>query len=538
MEDKEKQNKNTKDKKSNTTEMGDPESEITKNGENNKNNIEKNKKNGSSSNTGSESELKNGNNRKNESNSTKTSNSQHSSDKYESRDKKASKNQTGDSKNNARNRVQNSSGKSQQGEAAKQSTSPASPASEDSNQNPKSISEQVKEDIENQEIPIVNPDDIDPIKNGIINASDVKIKVDDLSKRNYQSIRDNILKEKVESIIDRLKQSNLYKDVFYTNTYDIGVEIELQPNNNAISNFNSTYRKLQSLIQVTINQFKVLFKSGSKTTNKLKFGRLDSRTMVRGIINEDPHIFKKKIFDKGTDEIAIALLIDQSGSMKGPKIKNAKKAAILFGEVLNSLNLNFAIYGWTDINYFDSYIKSKIKRSSKPLPLAPSINFPRDINPEIFTLLCYKEFGENYDKCKEKLGLIEEMYDNSDHNAIEKITKILHETKKRIKILMVLSDGQPAAYSYKYIKNRLIKMGDKKASAGNIGINVTRQAIEKAQKLGVQTLCISIDSRSNYQEQIYGKNNFIIIDPRNINELPVKVARILSLILRRSGVKL
>ncbi|TFF89234.1 MAG: hypothetical protein EU549_01350 [Promethearchaeota archaeon] len=180
----------------------------------------------------------------------------------------------------------------------------------------------------------------------------------------------------------------------------------------------------------------------------------------------------------------------------------------------------------------------RIKRTSKPIPKAPNIKFPKEINTEIFTLFCYKEFDENYKECRGKLGLIDAISNNSDHNAIEKLNNILLATKKRIKILMVLSDGQPAARAYNYIHYRLTKTTNKKLSVGNIGINTTRQAIENAQKLGIQTLCISIDSKKNYQKQIYGKNNYIIIDPKKINELPVKVARVLSLILRRAGLKI
>ena len=401
-------------------------------------------------------------------------------------------------------------------------------------QNPSEIAS----DIEmSSRIKIVNPDEIDPIKSGIINPADIKIKVDDLTKRNYKLLKDNELAKKANKIVNYIKKLNLFKDVFYTKTYDIGIEIELKTNKKSESQFLSIYKTLYSLIQITINQFKSLFKSGSKTTNKLKFGRLDSRKMVRGLINEDPHIFKKRKLNDGTNEIVIALLIDQSGSMRGAKIKNAQKAAILFGDVLNSLDLNFAIYGWTDINYVDANVIRYLKQKLIEFPKFPKIEFPSELNNEILNVFCYKEFDEPYEKCKEKLALIRALSDNSDHNAFDFISKKLIKTKKRVKILMVLSDGQPAAHCYKYIGNRLKQTGDKKLSVGNIRINMTRQAIDTAQKSGIQPLCISIDSSKNYQEQIYGKNNYIIINPNKINELPVKVARILSLLLRRAGVK-
>ena len=385
---------------------------------------------------------------------------------------------------------------------------------------------------------IINIDDMDPLKLGLIDPIALKIKIDDLVKRNYSLSKDRGLEEQTKYIVKEIEKRGLFKDVFYTKTFDIGAEINLGLDRHAEKIFDSIFTSIRSLIQVTVNQFKALFKSGSQITAKLKFGRLDTRKMVKGLINEDPHIFKKNIINEGINEIAIALLIDQSGSMTGDKINNAQKAAILFGEVLNALDLNFAIYGWTDIAYYDEYLMYEMNRRTRNLPSLRFIEFPPEINPEIFTVFCYKEFDENYESAKQKLGLITALCDNSDHNAIEFMTGKLLQSKKRIKILLILSDGQPYAISYEILQQRLKRENPGCGDRGNIGINLTRQAIETAQKFGIQTICISIDTSKNYQEQIYGGNNFIIIDPKNIQELPIKVAKILSLILRRSGVKL
>jgi cobalamin biosynthesis protein CobT len=388
-----------------------------------------------------------------------------------------------------------------------------------------------------QDLRIVNIDEIDPMKTGGINPAALRIKIDDILKRNYALLKDKELLEKARSVVKLLEGRKEYKKVFYTKTFDIGVEIETDPTPHSNRIFTSVFDSLRSLIQVTINQFKALFKSGSKTTSKLKFGRLDSRKMVRGLVNEDPHIFKKNIQEKGKNEIAIALLIDQSGSMHGEKIANAQKAAILFGEVLDSLDIHFSIYGWTDIMFQNSSLVHYLRRKRSPVPSWTTTEFPPEINDEILTVYCFKEFDQNYAVCKNKLGLISAQCDNSDHNAIEFMTEVLLKTKKRVKILMVLSDGQPAARSYEYYCSRRARSGSFSHGLGNVGINLTRQAIENAQQYGIQTLCVSVDKNRNYQEQIYGQNNYIVVDPSKIQELPVKVAKLLSLILRRAGVK-
>jgi len=382
------------------------------------------------------------------------------------------------------------------------------------------------------EIPVIRPDDIDPIKSNLINLVDLRIKVDDLTKRNYLVEQDEEIKQLGYNVIKILQKSDSLEEVFLTSTYDIGIVISLDRYPNKSKKFKSLYNNLRPLIQITINQFKSLFKIGSNRVPHLKFGRLDSKAIVGGIINEDPHIFKKKIIEKGNDEIAIALLIDQSGSMGSKKIYNAQRAAILFGEVLNVLKIYFAIYGWTDMELSNKsiYLSNNLKVQ---IPYYPKYDM---LNEELTTIFSYKDFDNDYNTCREKLGLVKSMENNADHNAIEFVSKKLIQTKKRVKILIVLSDGQPYAQSYKMLSYRLKKSG--KYEPSNIGINLTRQTIEKFQKLGVQTLCISIDDQNNYQELIYGKSNYVLINPSNIIELPVKVARLLSIILRRSRIKI
>ncbi len=399
---------------------------------------------------------------------------------------------------------------------------------------------EVSELIGSTELRVIDLEKMDPFKSNLINPAALKIKIDDLVKRNYSLLRDKELEDLAKTVVKQIEQLGIYKNVFFTKTFDIGVELELIPSHQTNHAFKSLYNSLRSLIQITINQFKALFKSGSETTSQLKFGRLDSRRMVRGLVTEDPRIFKKKRIEEGKNEFAIALLIDQSGSMFGEKILNAQKAAILFGEVLNSLRLTFAIYGWTDIDFSNRALHYYLKRRSGSFtfPRSSPLKFPPGINSEIFTIFTYKEFTDPYESCKNKLGMISAFCDNSDHNAIAFVTEKLLQTKKRVKLLMVLSDGQPNALSYDYIAHRYRETHHKSYNIGNIGINLTRQAIEMAQKQGVQTLCISIDKSKNYQEQIYGKNNYILVNPQNIQELPVKVAKILALLLRRAGIKI
>jgi len=381
----------------------------------------------------------------------------------------------------------------------------------------------------NIEIPIVTSDEMNPINNKKISLTPLRIKIQDLTKRNIKLLREKELEKEINEYIREIERERIFDEVFKTETLDLGVKIKIPINSRQITRFNEIKKTINNLIHITINQFKSLFKIGTKTSNQLKSGRLDVKQMVKGIVLQDPHIFKKNQISDSRNQIAITLMIDQSGSMGGFKIYNAQLAAILFSEVLNSLGIEFSVYGWTDMGFGRTHRVSGSHRYG----MSTTTRFPPGINHEVFTVYSYKDFNENYQEVKCRLADIQSISNNSDHNAIFFCREQLLKTKKRLKVLLVLSDGQPAAAVYGIIAK---KKG--RYHPGNVGLNLTRQAVETAREKRIHVLCISIDKAQNYQKQIYGENNFLMVDPENISELPHKVANVLKLLLRQAGVKI
>ncbi|MHA1144561.1 MAG: cobaltochelatase CobT-related protein [Candidatus Helarchaeota archaeon] len=386
------------------------------------------------------------------------------------------------------------------------------------------------------DIPIISSMDLDPFKQNLLDEASLRIKIEDISKRNIRLINEKEIEHKLNAFIADLKRKKIFSRVFKTETQDVGVEIPIIAGPKSQHVFNGIKKSIQKIIQVTINQFKSLFKFGMKSSSQLKSGRLDVKQVVRGIVRQDPHVFKKKVLENSRDEIAISLLIDQSGSMSGSKIKNARKAAILFSEVLSALSISFSVYGWTDIEFLQNHRLKSIFGTR--LNALHRKNVPQGINREFFTIFRYKDFKEEYSETAFRLAEIKAFADNSDHNAINFAAEQLLKTKKRLKILFVISDGQPAALVYEYKAEEICRSQSIWVEPGNVGLNLTRQAVEAARSKGIQVICLSIDECQNYQEEIYGKNNYIILPPRRISELPNKMANILRLLLRQAGFKL
>lgn len=146
-------------------------------------------------------------------------------------------------------------------------------------------------------------------------------------------------------------------------------------------------------------------------------GRLDP-SKLHTIPMGNERIFQQRL-QPSQRRVAIALLIDESGSMQGPKIDAARQVAVLFREALHSVrNIELFIFGHTADN------------------------------PRSYTNL-YRYWQPGWKK-RYSLGNIISRQNNRDGIAIQTAAQeVKRITRFREIILMVISDGQPNAHRYK-----------------------------------------------------------------------------------------
>ena len=106
------------------------------------------------------------------------------------------------------------------------------------------------------------------------------------------------------------------------------------------------------------NKHKSIIDSVTSTIRKMRshYGRITSNGQTSGTLHVPSYLNKKgtnKVFTKKTvpaaeADLVVAILVDNSGSMSGRKSKLAGEACISFSEALNSLNIPFAVYGFTE----------------------------------------------------------------------------------------------------------------------------------------------------------------------------------------------
>jgi len=180
--------------------------------------------------------------------------------------------------------------------------------------------------------------------------------------------------------------------------------------------------------------------------------------------------------------IAVAFMVDMSGSTKGWINEAEREALVLLCEALERLGDRYAIYGFSGTTR---------KRC------------------ELYRV---KTFDEPYSaEVKARISGIRAQEYTRMGFAIRHLTDLLKKVEARTKVLVTLSDGRPDDYFDVY--------------RGQYGIEDTRMALLEARRSGVHPFCITIDREArDYLPHMYGAARYVILD--DVRQLPFKVSDI------------
>jgi len=187
--------------------------------------------------------------------------------------------------------------------------------------------------------------------------------------------------------------------------------------------------------------------------------------------------------------IAVAIMVDMSGSTRGWINEAEREALLLLCEALTLLGDRYAIYGFSGVTR---------KRC------------------ELYRI---KRFDEPYSaEVKARISGIRAQEYTRMGFAIRHLTTLLKQLEARTRVLVTLSDGRPDDYFDGY--------------RGPYGIEDTRMALLEAKQGGVHPFCITIDREArDYLPHLYGTASYVILD--GVDQLPAKVADIYRRITTR-----
>ena len=207
--------------------------------------------------------------------------------------------------------------------------------------------------------------------------------------------------------------------------------------------------------------------------NGLYMGR---RINTRDIASDDGRVFYNRKLPTDEPKMAVAVLNDESGSMSyGDRETSARAASLVLYDFCNALNIPVAIYGHTEYSDVEMY--------------------------------AYAEFDHPDKNDRYRIMDISSHSGNRDGAALRFVAERLAHRPEKIKILIIISDGQPAGRGY----------GGTEAEADLRGIK------QEYKNRGVTMFAAAIGNDKENIERIY-KDGFL--DITDLEQLPMLLTKL------------
>jgi len=253
-----------------------------------------------------------------------------------------------------------------------------------------------------------------------------------------------------------------------------------------------TYRSFMITNRRMIEAIKQSFAFKSVHLSRPNFGKTVGDLDINGLhkfhMGEKIRLFEEKEIPKGK-KYTIGILLDQSGSMSGSKIKDASTVCLALVEAIKGIKgIDLVVYG-----------HSADRGDANTLEMIP-----------------YYQKGKD-----NTIGLAnaQALSNNADGFAIRFVSERMLETNpanaNSVHHLFVISDGQPAAICY----------------AGNNGINHTAKCVKQSTERKINVFGIGIQNAfdNSVGTSLYGTGNYVILKD-TISSLPLLCREIKKLI--------
>ena len=219
---------------------------------------------------------------------------------------------------------------------------------------------------------------------------------------------------------------------------------------------------------------------GGKQTGLIMGRRLDAHSLHRN----DGKVFCKNSLPNEVPEISIGVLLDESGSMCScHRSTYARAAAIILHDFCESLNIPIMVYG-----HSTGYVENCT---------------------EAVELFSYAEFEGFDNNDKYRLMDISARGSNRDGAALRFVAEQLSKRPEEIKILFLVSDGQPAASGY----------------YGTAAEEDLRGIKREYGRKGVLLIAAAIGDDKESIERIYGDS---FMDITDLEQLPAKLTSVIK----------
>ena len=221
-------------------------------------------------------------------------------------------------------------------------------------------------------------------------------------------------------------------------------------------------------------------RTGGKQTGLIMGRRLDAHALCRN----DGKVFYKNRLPNEISELAVGLLLDESGSMcSADRSTYARAAAIILHDFCESLEIPVMVYGHTT-------------------------GYDKQGNDTV-ELFSYAEFDSFDRDDKYRLMDIGARLCNRDGAALRYVAEALSKRPEAVKLLILVSDGRPSDTGY----------------SGEAAEEDLRGIKQEYQRKNIIFVAAAIGNDKDRIEKIYGDS---FLDITDLNQLPVKLTTVVK----------
>ena len=286
---------------------------------------------------------------------------------------------------------------------------------------------------------------------------------------------------------ERLKELNeVAQNISYGNVHQ-GINIRVNRMSSVSDGMVERYQAVSSpLLMISRQLQRSIIKQlkdqrkGGKMTGLLMGRKLDARALHRN----DGKVFYKNNLPNDIPELAVGLLLDESGSMHSSnRATYARASAIILYNFCQSLDIPVMVYGHST---------------------------GHNDNVELYS---YAEFDSIDNNDKYRMMDIGARGCNRDGAALRYVAERLSKRPETVKILILVSDGQPNGRGY----------------VGTAAEEDLRGIKQEYQRKGVIFVAAAIGDDKKNIERIYGDS---FLDITDLNQLPTKLTAVVKRYIR------
>ena len=340
-------------------------------------------------------------------------------------------------------------------------------------------------DAEGGRIPLTNTDSIsEPIGGKVEYNPDYEREMDENAASDIEKVLEQMAEKAATKELESERLTELNESaqsISYGNAHE-GVSIRVNRIASVDDDLVEQYNAIASpLVTISRQLQKSLLRQlqeerrGGKMTGLLMGRRLDNHAIYRN----DGKLFYKNNLPQEVPELAVGLLLDESGSMCSEnRAVYARASAIILYDFCESLGIPVMVYG-------------------------------HSTDHASIQLYSYAEF-ESFDKDdKYRLMDISARRNNRDGAALRFVADRLSKRPESVKLLIVVSDGQPADYGY----------------MGTAAEEDMRGVKHEYQRKGITFIAAAIGSDKQNIERIYGDS---FLDITDLSQMPTKLTSIVK----------